>query len=159
MWPHVGHLIKGHVSEPLTLCHHLAYCGVDTSSAGGDMYFTCHVTKQDQSVEMSCAFVGESSFPHVTTLKSVVTTCILIVKRKNTSSKKSHKYVLTLKNWVDWITTRQEENVTNTQMVYFEKKCPELFFKKHIFPLMTTFYNFTFKMETSWAKKVLKPIF
>ena len=23
---------------------------------------------------------------------------------------------------------------------------------------MTTFYNFTFKIETSWAKKVVKPI-
>ena len=28
---------KGHVWEPLTLCKHLAYCGVDTSSAGGTM--------------------------------------------------------------------------------------------------------------------------
>ena len=28
-------------------------------------------------------------------------------------------------------------------MVYFEKKCPEMFLKKHIFPFMTSFYNFT----------------
>ena len=126
---------KGHVWEPLTLCHHLAYCGVDTSSAGEDMYFICHVTEQDHSVEMSSIFMGEKSLPHVTTLKSVVTIGILIVKRKNASSKKSYKYVLTLKNWVDWITTRQEKNVTNTEMVYFEKKCPEIVFKKTFFPL------------------------
>ena len=41
-------------------------------------------------------------------------------------------------------------------MVYFEKKCPEI--KRHVFPPMTTFYNFTLNIETSWAKKALKPI-
>ena len=41
-------------------------------------------------------------------------------------------------------------------MVYFEKKCPEI--KRHVFSLMTTFYNFTLNIETSWAKKALKPI-
>ena len=30
--------------------------------------------------------------------------------------------------------------------------------KKHIFPLMITFYNITLKIETSWAKKVVKSI-
>ena len=125
---------KGHVWEPLTLCQHLAYCGVDTSSAGGDMYFICHVTQQDHSVEMSCVFMGESSSPHVTTLKSLVTIGILIVKRKNASSKTSYKYILTLKKWVDWITTRQEKNVTNTKMVHFEK-CPEIKKYIYIFPL------------------------
>ena len=35
-------------------------------------------------------------------------------------------------------------------MAHFDKKCPQ------IFPLMTTFYNFTLKMETSWVKKILK---
>ena len=89
---------KGHVWEPLTLCQYLAYCGVDTSSAGGDMYFICHVTQQDHSVEMSYVFMGESSSPHVTTLKSLVTIGILIVARKKASSKTSYKYVLTLKN-------------------------------------------------------------
>ena len=92
-----------------------------------------------------------------TTLKSLVTIDILIVKRKDASSKTFYKNVLRLKNWVDWITTRQKKNVTNTKMVYFEKKCPEIK-KNHIFTLMTTFNNFTLKMETSWAKKVLKPI-
>ena len=42
------------------------------------------------------------------------------------------------------------------KMYIFEKKCPKI--KKHIFPLMTTFYNFTLKIETSWAKKVVKSI-
>ena len=41
-------------------------------------------------------------------------------------------------------------------MVHFEKKSPEIK-KRHIFPLLTTFYNFTLKMDPSWAKKVLKP--
>ena len=132
MWPHVGHLIEG-FWEPLTLCHHLAYCGVDTSSASGDMYFICHVTEQDHSVEMSCVYMSENSLLDVTTLKHLVTMGILIVKSKNASSNKSYKYVLTLENWVDWITTRQEKNVTNTKMVYFEKTCPEIFFKKNIF--------------------------
>ena len=88
---------KGHVWKPLTY-HHCASCGVDTSSAGGDMYFICYMTEQDHSVEMSCVFMGESSLPHITTLKSLVTIGIVIVKRKNASSKKSYKYVLTLKN-------------------------------------------------------------
>ena len=122
---------KCHVWEPLILCQYLAYCGADTSFAGGDMYFICHVTQQDHSVEMSCIFMGESSSSHVTTLNRLVTIGILIVKRKNASSKTSYKYVVTLKNWVDWITTRREKNVTNTKMVHFEKKCPEI--KKYIF--------------------------
>ena len=100
-------------------------------SAGGDMYFVCHVTQQDHSIEMPCVFLGESSLPHVTTLKCLVTIGILIVKRKNASSKTSYKYILTLKKWVDWITTRREKNVTNTKMVHFEKKCPEI--KKYIY--------------------------
>ena len=122
---------KGHVWEPLILCQHLANYGVDTSSAVRDMYFICHVTQQDHSIEMSCIFMGESSSPHVTTLKSLVTIGVLIVKRKNSSSKTSYKYILTLKKWVDWITTRREKNVTNTKMVHFEYKCPE--FKKYIY--------------------------
>ena len=121
---------KGHVWEPITLCQHLAYCGVDTSSADGDVYFICHVTQQDHSVEMSYIFMGESSSLHVTTLKSLVTIGILIVKRKNASSKTSYKYILTLKKWVDWITTSREKNVTDTKMVHFEKMCPEI--KKYI---------------------------
>ena len=95
--------------------------------------FSCHVTQQDYSFEMSCAFVGETSLQHFTTLKSLVTTGILIVKRKSAPSKTSYKYVLTLKNWVDWITTRREKNVTQ-KVLYLEKKCPEIKNKK-IFPL------------------------
>ena len=69
---------------------------------------------------------------------------------------KSYKFVLPLKNWVDWITTRQEEKCHNLKNVYFEKKCLKIFLKKHIFPLMTIFYGFTRKTETSWAKKIAK---
>ena len=78
---------KGHVWEPLSQCQHLAFCGVDTYSAGGDMYFICHVTQQDLSVEMTCVFMGDSSSPHVTTLKSLVTIGILIVMRKRLHQK------------------------------------------------------------------------
>ena len=79
---------KGHVWEPLTISQHLVYCGVDTSSASGDMYFICHVNHKSHAGELSCVFVGESSSQHVTTLKTLVTIGILIVKRKNVSSKK-----------------------------------------------------------------------
>ena len=51
------------------------------------MYFICHVAEQDHSVEITCLFMGESSLTHVTTLKSLVTIGILIVKRENASSK------------------------------------------------------------------------
>ena len=80
-------LSKSHVWEPLALCQHLACCGVDTSSAGRDMYFICYVTQQDHSVEMSWVFMVDGSSPHVTPLKSLVTIGILTVKRKNASSK------------------------------------------------------------------------
>ena len=80
-------LSKGHVWEPLTLSQYLAYYGVDTSSAGRDMRFICHVIPQDDYVEMSCVFMGESFLQHVTTLESLVIIGILIVKRKNASSK------------------------------------------------------------------------
>ena len=113
------------------------------------MYFICHVSQQDHHVEMSYVFLGESSSLHFTSLKSLVTIGILIAKRKNASSKTSYKYVLTLKNLVDGITTRREKHVTNTKMVDIEKKCPEIKNKHHIFLLMTTFHNFTLKMETS----------
>ena len=63
---------KGHVWEPLTLSQRLAYCGVDTFSTVGDMYFIFLVKQQDHSVEMSCVFMGESFSQHVTTQKSLV---------------------------------------------------------------------------------------
>ena len=147
---------KGHVWEPLTLCQNLAYCGVDTSSAGRDMCFICHVTQQDHSIEISRVFMGESSLPHDTTLKSLVIIGILIVKTKNAPPKTSYKYLLTLKNWVDWITTRQEKNVTNTKMVHFEKKCPEIKKNNIFFPLWLRSLALLLKWKA--AKKVIKPI-
>ena len=47
------------------------------------MYFICHVTQQDHTLEISCVFLGESPSLHVTTMKILVTIGILIVKRKN----------------------------------------------------------------------------
>ena len=68
----------------------------------------------------------------------------------------SYKYVLPLKNWVDWITTRQEKNVTTSKMYILRRSAQKLKKKQHIFPLMTNCYDFTLKIETSWAKKVVK---
>ena len=69
----------------------------------------------------------------------------------------SYKYVLPLKNKVDWITASQEKT-SQTQKWYIFRWSSHKLWKKYICPLMTTFYNFTFKVETSWAKKVLNPI-
>ena len=60
---------KGHVWEPLTLSQQLPKWAVDAFSPAGDMYFVCHVTLQNHSVEMSCIFMGENFSQHVTTLK------------------------------------------------------------------------------------------
>ena len=68
----------------------------------------------------------------------------------------SYKYVPSLKNWVDWITTKQKKKSHNLKNVLFEKNCPKI--KKRIFPLMTPFCNVTLKLETSWVKNVVKPI-
>ena len=49
MWSYVAHLIKGSCLgasyTKLTPC----LCCVYTSSAGGDIYFICHVTPQNHS--------------------------------------------------------------------------------------------------------------
>ena len=81
-WPHVGHLIKGSClgasytkSAPgLVWCWYI-FCRLR-------MYFICHMTPQNHSVEMSCKFMGESTLQHVTNLKSLVTIGILIVRGK-----------------------------------------------------------------------------
>ena len=44
-------------------------------------------------------------------------------------NQKSYRYVLPLKNWVDWIRNRQEKNVTTFKNVHFEKKVVKV--KKH----------------------------
>ena len=120
-WPHVGHLIKGSCLGALLLRQHLAYCSVDTSYAGGDVNLICHVTQQDHSVEMPREFMGENSSQHVTTLKSLVTIVILIVKRKILHQKhEPYKYVLSLKNGIDWITTQREK--TQTQKWYILRR-------------------------------------
>ena len=44
------------------------------------------------------------------------------------------------------------------QKYKFWEKVPQNKKKYIIFPRMTAFYNFALKIETSWAKKVVKPI-
>ena len=98
----------------------------------------------------------ESYSQHVTTLESLVTIGILILRGKMLHQKRgSYKYLLPLKNWVDWTTTRREKNATTSKMYILARIAQKL--KKHIFPLMTTFYDFSLKIETSWAKKDVKP--
>ena len=82
---------------------------------------------------------------------------ILIVRKGKMLYQKheSYKYVLTLKNWVDWITARWEKTL-QPQKCTFWKKCQKLK-KRTIFLCMTTFYNFALKIETSWAKSFLSP--
>ena len=67
----------------------------------------------------------------------------------------SYKYVLPLKNWVDWTTTRQEKNVTTSKMYILGRSTQKL--KNIFFPLWLPFYDFALKIETSWAKKDVKP--
>ena len=69
--------------------------------------------------------------------------------------RESYKYVLPLKNWVDLTTTRQEKNVTSSNMYILGRSAQKL--KNHIFALVTTFYDFALKIETNWAKMDVKP--
>ena len=46
----------------------------------------------------------------------------------------SYKYVLPLKNWVDWITTRQEKNVTTSKMYILRRSAQKLKKKTYFSP-------------------------
>ena len=67
-----------------------------------------------------------------------------------------YKYVLPLKNWADWITTRREKMPQCQKSKFWKKFVQNL--KNIIVSLLTTFYNFDLKIESGWAKKVVKPI-
>ena len=139
MWPHVGHLIKGSCLG--TSYTKLAPCLVWYRYIW-DMYFICHETPHDHSDEMSCIYMGESSLQHVTTMKSLVSQAFWQLRGKMVHQKqKFYKHVLPLKNWVDWMTTRQEKNITSLKMYILRRSVQK--FLKNIFSLMTTFYNFT----------------
>ena len=119
------------------------------------MYIICHVTSQDYSIEISCIYMGESSLQHLTTMKSLVIRDILIVKKKNASSKTRILYICTATEESSRLDNHQaRKKFNNLKNVQLEKKCSKI--KKHIFPLMTSFYNFTLKIETGWAKKFIK---
>ena len=120
--------LKGRVWDPLTLCQQLAYCNVDTRSADGCMSFICHMIKQNHFVEMSSVFMGGSSSLHVPTLKILVTIGI----HHAFLSKTSYKYILTLKNWVDWITTKREK-MSETQKWYILRRSAQKLKNMYIF--------------------------
>ena len=154
--PHVGHFIKGSClgasytkAAPCLVWCLYTFCRLR-------MYFICHMTPQSRSVEISYIFTGESTSQHVTTLKSLVTIDILIVRGKMLHQKReSHKYVLPLKNWVDWTTTRREKNVTTSKIYILGRSTQKL--KNTFFPLWLPSMTLVLKMETSWAKKDVKP--
>ena len=104
MWPHVGHLIKG------------SCLGASNTGITLPIVVSIHPLL----VEICILFVTWSN-----KITMLTTISILIVKRKNTLSKTSYEHVPTRKKRVEWITTKQENSVTNTKMVYFEKKCPQ----------------------------------
>ena len=117
----------------------------------GDMYFTCHATSKDHPIEVSCKFMGRNVSQYVKHLgKFDDSIGILIVKWKNDSSKTS---TLPVKIWVDWISTTREKMSQRQKWTFWEKG-PESLKNMLFFHLMTTFYNFTFKTETIWAKTV-----
>ena len=57
------------------------------------------------------------------------------------------------KNCVDWITAGQEKMSQSQKCTSCEKVK-----QWKTFSLLTTFYNFALKIETHWAKMVVKPI-
>ena len=66
----------------------------------------------------------------------------------------SHKHVLPLKNWADWISTRQDKNVATSKRYILRRSAQKL---KNIFPSLWL-PSISLKKETNWAKKVVKSI-
>ena len=95
----------------------------------------CTPLRTKDSVEMPCMFIGESSSQHGTTLKSLVTIGILIVKRKNASSKTIliNTYTVTEKLSLLDNQSLGEKKCRNLKNAHFEKKCPNI--RKTFFPL------------------------
>ena len=65
--------------------------------------------------------------------------------------RESYRYILTLKNWFDWISTRWEKMLQPRKCTFW-KKWQEIDKKKRLLPNFMT----TFHMKTSWAKSVIK---
>ena len=133
-WPHVTHLTKESClgASNTMSAPHLLWCQYNFCRWRYVFYLLCDPTRSlCWDVMRICWWELLVACHHP---ESLVTIGIVIVMRKIASSKKSYKYILTLKAYVDWIITRWEKNVTNRKMVNFEKKCPEIK-KRYIFPL------------------------
>ena len=107
-------------------------------------------TQQDHSVEMSCITMGESSSKHVTILKSLIITDILIVRRK--------KYFIKNKNLINMYyhwkieligKALGKKNCRNLKNVWEILRRSALKLKNIFFPLWLYFYNF-FPSITLW---------
>ena len=114
---------------------HLCRNQIDTFSAGWDLYFICHVTPTKPlhwdvmhiyGWEFLAVCYNPDKFGGNRHFDSSEEKCFI----KNV---KSYKCVLSLKNWVDWITTRQEKNVTTSKMYILRKSAQK--FKNIFFPL------------------------
>ena len=113
-------------------------------------------TPQDHSVVLPCIFMGESSSQHVTILKNLVTIGILIRNRKMLHQKHEYnKDLLPLKNWVNWITTRQEK-WHSLKNVHFEKKCPKII--KTYFSIWLPSIRLLLKQRPVEPKRSLSPM-
>ena len=97
---------KSHVRELLTLSQKLVSCGVNTSSAGYECIL--FVTWPRKTTPLKCHVFLWIRAPH-----SMSAPCILIIWGKMLHQKRgSYKYVLPMKNWVEWTTTRRQKYVT-----------------------------------------------
>ena len=67
----------------------------------------------------------------------------------------SYRYVLPLKNWNDFISTKRENLKTSNFSIWVKKSKLRNILVLHI---MTTLHNFALKMKTNWAEIVAKPI-
>ena len=104
-------------------------------------------------VEICTLFV---TWPHKTTLIDVMYIYgweLIFIKSLMLHQKhESYKYVLPLKNWVDWITTRQVKNVTTSKMYILRRSAQKL--KKHIFSLFSSLPYITLLLR--WKPVELK---
>ena len=146
---------KDHVWKPLTLSQYLPWFGVNTSSAGRDMYFTCHMTSQDTY-----------SVIHIYGWW-LLAACQHPEKFGNHwhSDSKRKKYFIKNMNLINtycqWkieltgAKKKTREKTSQPQKYIFWEKLPKNL--KDISPPVTTFYKVAFEIKTSWAKNAVKP--
>ena len=67
----------------------------------------------------------------------------------------SYSYVLPLRNWVDWISTRRDKVSSPQRFTFWEtQKLTNI----AISYFTTTFHNFALRVETGWATRMVETI-